>query len=120
MIQMQTSLDVKDNSGAKKVMCIKVLGGSHRMTANVGDTIVVTVKDVIPGKMKKGHVCKALIVTTKSVIRRSDGSLIKFDTNGVVLLNTQNEPLGTRVFGPVPRELRSKNAKITSLAKEVL
>jgi large subunit ribosomal protein L14 len=122
MIQMQTILEVADNSGAKKVMCVKVLGGSHHMIANVGDVIVVSIKEAIPnGKIKKGEVHRALIVRTKTGVRRSDGSAIKFDTNAVVLLNKQGEPLGTRVFGPVTRELRMKKfVKIVSLAEEVL
>ena len=122
MIQMQSVLDVADNSGAKRVMCIKVLGGSHRMFAHIGDVIVVSVKDAIPnGKIKKGEVHRALIVRTKVGVRRGDGSMIKFDTNSVVLLNKQGEPLGTRVFGPVTRELRAKKfLKIVSLAEEVL
>ena len=119
---MQSVLDVADNSGAKRVMCIKVLGGSHRMFAHIGDVIVVSVKDAIPnGKIKKGEVHRALIVRTKVGVRRGDGSMIKFDTNSVVLLNKQGEPLGTRVFGPVTRELRAKKfLKIVSLAEEVL
>jgi large subunit ribosomal protein L14 len=122
MIQMQTVLDVADNSGAKSVMCIKVLGGSHHMIADIGDVIVVSIKDAIPnGKIKKGEVHRALIVRTKVGTRRNDGSVIKFDTNSVVLLNKQGEPLGTRVFGPVTRELRAKKfLKIVSLAEEVL
>ena len=122
MIQMQTMLDVADNSDAKKVMCFKVLGGSHHMIANIGDIIVVSVKEVKPnGKVKKGDVYKALIVRTKSGVRRSDGSTIKFDKNAVVLLNKQGELVGTRVFGPVTRELRAKKfLKIVSLAEEVI
>lgn len=122
MIQMQTVLDVADNSGAKSVMCIKVLGGSHHMIADIGDVIVVSIKDAIPnGKIKKGEVHRALIVRTKVGTRRNDGSVIKFDANSVVLLNKQGEPLGTRVFGPVTRELRAKKfLKIVSLAEEVL
>lgn len=122
MIQMQSILHVADNSGAKKVMCIKVLGGSHHMIANVGDVIVVSVKEAIPnGKVKKGEVYRALIVRTKSSVRRSDGSNIKFDTNAVVMLNKQHEPIATRVFGPVTRELRNKKfLKIVSLAEEVI
>ncbi|MDF2965582.1 MAG: rplN [Rickettsiaceae bacterium] len=122
MIQMQSILDVVDNSGAKKVMCIKVLGGSHHMIAGVGDVIVVSIKEAIPhGKVKKGDVHKALIVRTKKGVKRADGSTITFDTNAVVLLNKQGEPLGTRVFGPVTRELRAKKfLKIVSLAEEVL
>lgn len=122
MIQMQSILNVADNSGAKKVMCIKVLGGSHHMIAGLGDVIVVSVKEAIPnGKVKKGEVHKALIVRTKYGVSRADGSNIKFDGNAVVLLNKQGEPIGTRVFGPVARELRAKKfLKIVSLAEEVL
>ena len=122
MIQMQSILDVADNSGAKKIMCIKVLGGSHHMIANLGDVIVVSIKEALPkGKVKKGDVYKALIVRTKKGVRRSDGSTIKFDSNAAVLLNKQGEPVGTRVFGPVTRELRAKKfVKIMSLAEEVL
>lgn len=122
MIQTQTHLDVADNSGAKKVMCIKVLGGSKRRYANIGDIVVVSIKEAMPnGKIKKGDVSKALIVRTKSGVRRSDGSLIRFDSNAVVLLNNQLQPIGTRVFGPVTRELRTENfMKIVSLALEVL
>ena len=123
MIQTQTMLDVADNSGARRVQCIKVLGGSHRRYARVGDVIKVTVKEAIPrGKVKKGQVLKAVVVRTRSGVRRSDGSLIRFDGNAAVLLNNTNEqPIGTRIFGPVPRELRAKNhMKIISLAPEVL
>lgn len=122
MIQMQSILNVADNSGAKKVMCIKVLGGSHHMIAGLGDVVVVSVKEAIPsGKVKKGEVHKALIVRTKYGVKRPDGSNIKFDGNAVVLLNKQGEPIGTRVFGPVARELRAKKfLKIVSLAEEVL
>lgn len=122
MIQMQSILDVADNSGAKKVMCIKVLGGSHHMVADLGDVIVVSIKTALPnGKVKKGDVHRALIVRTKAGVRRTDGSNIKFDGNAVVLLNKQGEPIGTRVFGPVTRELRAKKfLKIVSLAEEVL
>ncbi|AFC70121.1 50S ribosomal protein L14 [Rickettsia amblyommatis] len=122
MIQMQSILEVADNSGAKKVMCIKVLGGSHHMVAKLGDVIVVSVKDAIPdGKVKKGDVCKGVIVRTKTGVVRPDGSTIKFDKNALVLLNKQDEPIGTRVFGPVTRELRAKKyVKIMSLAEEVL
>ena len=123
MIQMQSRLKVADNSGAKEVMCIKVLGGSMRMIANVGDIIVVSVKAAMPnGKIKKGDVHRAVIVRTKKEIRRPDGSTIKFDENSAVLINkANNEPLGTRVFGPVSRELRESGfAKIVSLAEEVL
>ena len=122
MIQMSTELDVADNSGAKSVMCIKVLGGSHRRYADVGDIIVVSVKEAIPrGRVKKGDVMKAVVVRTAKDIRRPDGSVIRFDTNAAVLINKQNEPIGSRIFGPVTRELRSKNfMKIVSLAPEVL
>ena len=122
MIQMQTNLDVADNSGARRVQCIKVLGGSKRMTASVGDVIVVSVKDAIPrGRVKKGDVHRAVIVRTKKEIRRVDGTAIRFDTNAAVLNSPQNEPIGTRIFGPVTRELRGKKfMKIISLAPEVL
>lgn len=122
MIQMQTVLKVADNSGAKKVMCIKVLGGSGRMISGCGDVIVVSIKSAIPGgKVKKGEVHRALIVRTKKEIKRPDGSTIQFDSNSVVLVNKQNEPIGSRVFGPVPRELRGKGyMKIISLAEEVI
>ena len=122
MIQTQTYLDVADNSGAKRVMCIKVLGGSHRRYAGVGDIIKVSVKDAIPrGKVKKGQVMTAVVVRTKKGVRRPDGSLIKFDDNAAVLLNNQQAPIGTRIFGPVTRELRGeKFMKIISLAPEVL
>ena len=122
MIQMQTNLSVADNSGAKRVQCIKVLGGSRRRYARVGDTIVVSVKDAIPrGRVKKGEVLKAVVVRTAHGVRRADGSLIRFDNNAAVLINNQNEPIGTRIFGPVTRELRTKNhMKIVSLAPEVL
>jgi large subunit ribosomal protein L14 len=122
MIQMQTNLDVADNSGARRVMCIKVLGGSKRKTASVGDVIVVSVKDAIPrGRVKKGDVQRAVIVRTAKEIRRADGSIIRFDRNAAVLINKQNEPIGTRIFGPVTRELRAKKfMKIISLAPEVL
>jgi len=122
MIQMQSALGVADNSGAKRVMCIKVLGGSGRMIAGCGDVIVVSIKTAIPGgKVKKGEVHRALIVRTKKGVRRPDGSTIQFDSNAVVLVNKQNEPLGTRVFGTVPRELRAKGyMKIISLAQEVI
>ena len=122
MIQMQTNLDVADNSGARRVMCIKVLGGSKRKYASVGDTIVVSVKEAIPkGRVKKGQVMKAIIVRTAFPIRRADGSSIRFDRNAAVLINPQGEPVGTRIFGPVTRELRAKNhMKIVSLAPEVL
>ncbi len=122
MIQMETVLEVADNSGARKVACIKVLGGSHRKTASVGDIIVVSVKDAIPrGKVKKGDVHRAVIVRTAKDIKRNDGSAIRFDKNAAVLINKQNEPIGTRIFGPVVRELRAKRfMKIVSLAPEVL
>ena len=122
MIQMQTNLDVADNSGARRVQCIKVLGGSKRKTAAVGDTIVVSVKEAIPrGRVKKGDVHKAVIVRTAKEIRRPDGTSIRFDNNAAVLINNQGEPIGTRIFGPVTRELRGRNhMKIVSLAPEVL
>ncbi|MBE0468386.1 MAG: 50S ribosomal protein L14 [Methyloprofundus sp.] len=122
MIQMQTNLDVADNSGAKKVMCIKVLGGSHRRYAAIGDIIKVSIKDAIPrGRVKKGDVYNALVVRTKKGVRRADGSLIRFDGNAAVILNNNLQPLGTRIFGPVTRELRNeKFMKIISLAPEVL
>ncbi len=122
MIQTQTTLDVADNSGAKKVMCIKVLGGSHRRYARVGDIIKVSVKEAIPrGKVKKGQVMNAVVVRTKAGVRRPDGSIIRFDTNSAVILNTNLVPVGTRIFGPVTRELRTeKFMKIISLAPEVL
>jgi large subunit ribosomal protein L14 len=122
MIQTQSYLDVADNSGARRVMCIKVLGGSHRRYASVGDIIKVTVKEAIPrGKVKKGQVVNAVVVRTKKGVRRSDGSLIKFDDNAAVILNAQDAPMGTRIFGPVTRELRGeKFMKIISLAPEVL
>jgi len=122
MIQMRTMLDVADNSGARKVGCIKVLGSSKRKYASVGDVIVVSVKDAIPNaKIKKGDVVRAVVVRTKKGIRRIDGSYIRFDDNSAVLINRQNEPLGTRIFGPVARELRAKKfMKIISLAPEVL
>jgi large subunit ribosomal protein L14 len=122
MIQMQTNLDVADNSGARRVQCIKVLGGSKRKTATVGDVIVVSVKEAIPrGRVKKGDVHKAVIVRTAKEIRRPDGSAIRFDRNAAVLINPQGEPIGTRIFGPVTRELRARKfMKIVSLAPEVL
>lgn len=122
MIQMQTNLDVADNSGARRVMCIKVLGGSKRKYASVGDIIVVSVKEAIPrGRVKKGDVMKAVVVRTAKDIRRSDGSVIRFDNNAAVLIDNKKEPVGTRIFGPVPRELRAKShMKIISLAPEVL
>ena len=122
MIQMQTVLDAADNSGARRVQCIKVLGGSKRRYAGVGDVIKVSVKDAIPrGKVKKGEVYDAVVVRTKSGVRRNDGSLIRFDGNAAVLLSPKLEPIGTRIFGPVTRELRSERfMKIVSLAPEVL
>ena len=122
MIQMQTNLDVADNSGARRVMCIKVLGGSKRKYASVGDIIVVSIKEAIPrGRVKKGQVMKAVVVRTAKDIKRADGSVIRFDGNAAVLLNNNKEPIGTRIFGPVPRELRAKrHMKIISLAPEVL
>ncbi|MBQ3884247.1 MAG: 50S ribosomal protein L14 [Succinivibrio sp.] len=122
MIQMQSMLDVADNSGARAVMCIKVIGGSHRRYAGIGDIIKVSVKDAIPrGKVKKGDVLDAVVVRTKKGVRRPDGSVIRFDSNAAVLLTAQHEPIGTRIFGPVTRELRSEQfMKIVSLAPEVL
>ena len=122
MIQMETNLDVADNSGARRVMCIKVLGGSKRKYAGVGDVIVVSVKEAIPrGRVKKGDVLQAIVVRTSQAIKRKDGSVIRFDKNAAVIVNKQSEPIGTRIFGPVPRELRAKNhMKIISLAPEVL
>ena len=122
MIQLRTVLDVADNSGARRVQCIKVLGGSKRRYASVGDVVVVTIKEAIPrGRVKKGEISKAVIVRTAKDIRRSDGSAIRFDSNAAVLINPQGEPIGTRIFGPVTRELRSKKyMKIISLAPEVL
>ena len=122
MIQMQSRLEVADNSGARRVQCIKVLGGSKRMHASVGDIIVVSVKDAIPrGSVKKGEVRKAVIVRTRQPLLREDGSSIRFDKNAAVMLNNNNEPIGTRIFGPVTRELRARRfMKIISLAPEVL
>lgn len=122
MIQTQSVVDVADNSGAKRVMCIKVLGGSKRRYARIGDIIKVTVKEAIPrGKVKKGDVMSAVVVRSRKGVRRQDGSLIRFDSNAVVLLNAQLQPIGTRIFGPVTRELRTGNfMKIVSLALEVL
>ncbi|MCW8964401.1 MAG: 50S ribosomal protein L14 [Gammaproteobacteria bacterium] len=122
MIQMQTRLDAADNSGARSVMCIKVLGGSKRRYAGIGDIIKVTVKDAIPrGKVKKGEVYNAVVVRTAKGVRRADGSAIRFDSNAAVLLDKQNQPIGTRIFGPVTRELRGERfMKIISLAPEVL
>ena len=122
MIQMQSNLDIADNSGARRVQCIKVLGGAKRKVAGVGDVIVVSVEEAIPrGRVKKGEVLKAVIVRTAKEIRRVDGTAIRFDRNAAVLINNQNEPIGTRIFGPVTRELRAKQfMKIVSLAPEVL
>lgn len=122
MIQMQTNLDVADNSGARRVQCIKVLGGSKRKYASVGDVIVVSVKEAIPrGRVKKGDVRKAVVVRTAKEVRRDDGTAIRFDSNAAVILSNSGDPLGTRIFGPVVRELRAKNfMKIISLAPEVL
>ena len=122
MIQMQKNLEVADNSGAKRVQCIKVLGGTKRKTAGVGDVIVVSVKEAIPrGRVKKGDIHRAVIVRTRKEIKRADGSAIRFDRNAAVLVNKQLEPIGTRIFGPVVRELRAKkHMKIISLAPEVL
>jgi len=121
MIQNETVLNAADNSGARRVQCIKVLGGSHRRYARVGDIIKVTVKDAIPrGRVKKGEVLNAVVVRTRRGVRRSDGSLIRFDNNAAVLLNAQLEPIGTRIFGPVTRELRERFMRIISLAPEVL
>ena len=122
MIQMETNLDVADNSGARRIQCIKVLGGSRRRYATVGDIIVVSVKEAIPrGRVKKGQVMKAVVVRTAKGVRRPDGSIIRFDRNAAVLINEQGEPIGTRIFGPVTRELRAKkHMKIVSLAPEVL
>ncbi len=122
MIQIQTTLDVADNSGAKKLMCIKVLGGSKRKYATIGDVIVVSIKEAIPNsKVKKGDVAKAVVVRTAKEVARNDGTYIRFDNNSAVLINSQNEPIGTRIFGPVARELRGKKfMKIVSLAPEVL
>ena len=122
MIQMTSVLDVADNSGAKKVFCIKVLGGSRRRYASIGDVVIVSIREAIPGaKVKKGEVARAVIVRTKRELARTDGSYIRFDGNSVVLINKENEPIGTRIFGPVARELRAKRfMKIISLAPEVL
>ncbi len=122
MIQAETKLQVADNSGAKKLYCIKVLGGSRRRYARIGDTVVVSVKEAIPNsKVSKGDVMRAVVVRTKKELRRPDGSYIKFDDNSAVLINQQGEPIGTRIFGPVARELRAKKfVKIMSLAPEVL
>ena len=122
MIQMQSNLEVADNSGARRVQCIKVLGGSGRTSADVGDVIVVSIKEAIPrGRVKKGDVHRAVIVRTSKEVRRNDGTCIRFDENAAVLVNKSNEPIGTRIFGPVTRELRSRKfMKIVSLAPEVL
>lgn len=122
MIQMQTELEVADNSGARRLMCIKVLGGSHRRYAHIGDVIKVSIKEAMPrGKVKKGEVYNAIVVRTRKGVRRLDGSIIRFDTNAAVLLNNQLQPIGTRIFGPVTRELRGEQfMKIVSLAPEVL
>jgi len=122
MIQMRTRLEVADNSGARSVQCVKVLGGSKRKTASIGDVIVVSVKEAIPrGRVKKGDVHRAVIVRTRFSVRRSDGSFVRFDRNAAVLISKEGEPIGTRIFGPVTRELRSKGyMKIISLAPEVL
>lgn len=122
MIQMQTRLRVADNSGAREVMCIKVLGGTKRRTANIGDIIIVSIKDALPNsKIKKGEVAKAVIVRTIQKLKRADGSYIRFDDNSAVLINAAKEPIGTRIFGPVARELRAKQfVKIVSLAPEVI
>lgn len=122
MIQMQTRLNVADNSGAKEVMCVKVLGGSKRRFASIGDIIVVSIKDAMPNaKVKKGDVAKAVVVRTIHKLRRPDGSYIRFDDNSAVLINAAKEPIGTRIFGPVARELRAKQfVKIVSLAPEVI
>ena len=122
MIQTESELEIADNSGARKVKCIKVLGGSHRRYAHIGDIIKVTVKEAIPrGRVQKGQVMNAVVVRTRKGVRRGDGSLIKFDENAAVLLNQQNQPVGTRIFGPVTRELRTENfMRIVSLAPEVI
>ncbi len=122
MIQPESNLEVADNSGARRVQCIRVLGGSHHKWGSVGDVIVVSVKEAIPrGRVKKGDVMRAIVVRTSKDIQRKDGSVIRFDKNAAVLVNKQSEPIGTRIFGPVPRELRAKNhMKIISLAPEVL
>lgn len=122
MIQTESVLEIADNSGARRVKCIKVLGGSHRRYAHIGDIIKVTVKEAIPrGRVQKGQVMNAVVVRTRKGVRRVDGSLIKFDENAAVLLNQQNQPVGTRIFGPVTRELRTENfMRIVSLAPEVI
>lgn len=122
MIQVETNLDVADNSGARRVQCIRVLGGTGRRTASVGDIIVVTVKEAIPrGRVRKGEICRAVVVRTRKEVTRPDGTAIRFDRNAAVILNPQNEPVGTRIFGPVTRELRARRfMKIVSLAPEVL
>jgi len=122
MIKVETVLDVADNSGAKKVLCVRILGGARRKSASVGDMIVVTVKEAVPeSKVRKGEVHRAVIVRTKKEVRRTDGSYIRFDNNAAVIINENQEPVGTRIFGPIARELRAKNfMKIVSLAPEVL
>ena len=122
MIQVESNLDVADNSGARRVQCIRVLGGTGRRTASVGDIIVVTVKEAIPrGRVRKGEICRAVVVRTRKEVNRPDGTAIRFDRNAAVILNPQNEPVGTRIFGPVTRELRARRfMKIVSLAPEVL
>lgn len=122
MIQVETNLDVADNSGARRVQCIRVLSGTGRRTASVGDIIVVTVKEAIPrGRVRKGEICRAVVVRTRKEVTRPDGTAIRFDRNAAVILNPQNEPVGTRIFGPVTRELRARRfMKIVSLAPEVL
>ena len=122
MIQVETNLDVADNSGARRVQCIRVLGGTGRRTASVGDIIVVTVKEAIPrGRVRKGEICRAVVVRTRKEVKRPDGTAIRFDRNAAVILNPQNAPVGTRIFGPVTRELRARRfMKIVSLAPEVL
>ncbi len=122
MIKVETVLDVADNSGAKKVLCFRILGGSRRQSATVGDIIVVSIREAVPeSKVKKGEVHRAVIVRTRKEVRRADGSYIRFDNNAAVIINDQKEPIGTRIFGPVARELRGKNfMKIVSLAPEVL
>ena len=122
MIQVETNLDVADNSGARRVQCIRVLGGTGRRTASVGDIIVVTVKEAIPrGRVRKGEICRAVVVRSRKEVKRPDGTAIRFDRNAAVILNPQNEPVGTRIFGPVTRELRARRfMKIVSLAPEVL
>ena len=121
MIQQESRLKVADNSGAREVLCVRVLGGTRKRYASIGDEVVVTVKDAVPsGEVKKGTVSKAIVVRTSKEVRRNDGSYIRFDDNAVVLLNNADEMRGTRIFGPIPREMRQKNMKIISLAPEVL